>query len=51
MRVLALDVVFVAGVAALVYGVAQVYQPAAWILGGLVTAAAALVAASKRPPR
>ena len=38
---LALDLVALGGLAAVVYGVALIYAPAAWILGGLVAAATA----------
>jgi hypothetical protein len=36
------DVVFAASVASVIYGVAQVYTPAAWILGGVLLAIAAI---------
>lgn len=41
-------VAFVAGWAAVIYGLAEIYQPLAWIAGGTVLVAAALV--SRRKP-
>ncbi len=35
-------VLAVVGIAALVYGISQVYVPAAWIIGGLILAALGL---------
>lgn len=50
---LVLDVVALAGIGAVVYGVALIYQPAAWILGGLVAflGAAAITVARGNAPR
>lgn len=39
------DVVFAASVAAVCYGAAQVYQPAAWIIGGAI----GIIAATRTP--
>jgi hypothetical protein len=36
------DVIFVLGAGATIYGVAQVYPPAAWVLGGAILATAAI---------
>lgn len=50
---LLLDAVALAGLGAVVFGVAQIYQPAAWILGGLlasVGAAALSIARGRVPP-
>lgn len=49
-RVLAVDLVGVAGVASAVHGVALIYQPAAWILAGLAAVATALILNTKRKP-
>ena len=50
MKVLAhlvLDAVGMAGLGAFVYGVHQVYAPAAWMVGGLLGAGFALVIVSR----
>lgn len=44
-----LDITALLGLAALLYGVRQVYPPATWILGGLLVLGYALQAS--RPPR
>lgn len=43
MRQAVLDILALLGLAALLHGVWQVYQPAAWMLGGALLLAVALI--------
>lgn len=45
------DVVGVAGAAAVIIGIAQIYAPAAWICGGLMALAVAGLAALREATR
>ena len=49
MKGLALDGLFVAGVAAVLAGLSQVYPPLAWIAGGTAAIAVAVVIQRKQP--
>jgi hypothetical protein len=44
------EIVGLSGLGATVYGVAQVYQPAAWIVGGIALAAGAVLTPSEPVP-